>query len=165
MNVTSLTDLAGDGDVLQELLTRIEQLEAQDTGGYGPCLAFYKRIAKRIEDADNISLEAKDRASRAYGATQNDEAIASRLWEDMEFFEAYLVTLEDDKERRNAEAVELGDRFIYTHNGAYVEVTRLFGGRWKYAELRIVDCGSMFNSEILVHDLQDNKYGFWEKTV
>ncbi len=83
-----------------------------------------------------------------------------------DWFDAYI---EDEaalaKTRREAVTVELGDRFIYTHNGAYVEVTRLFGGRWKYAELRIVDCGSMFNSDILVHELQDNKYGFWEKTL
>lgn len=97
MKVTNLTDLAGDGDVLQELLTRIEQLEAQEGGGYGPCLEFYKRIAKRIDDGDNLALEAKDRASRAYEATQNDEAIASRLWEDMDYFETYLVQFEDDK--------------------------------------------------------------------
>jgi len=95
MNVTSLTDLASDGDVLHELLTRIEQLEAQDGTGYGPCLEFYKRLAKRIDDGDNLALEAKDRASRAYEATQNDEAIASRLWEDMDYFEAYLVQFED----------------------------------------------------------------------
>ena len=95
MNVTSLTDLASDGDVLHELLTRIEQLEAQDSAGYGPCLEFYKRLAKRIDDGDNLALEAKDRASRAYEATQNDEAIASRLWEDMDYFEAYLVQFED----------------------------------------------------------------------
>ena len=95
MNVTSLTDLASDGDVLHELLTRIEQLEAQDGTGYGPCLKFYKRLAKRIDDGDNLALEAKDRASRAYEATQNDEAIASRLWEDMDYFEAYLVQFED----------------------------------------------------------------------
>jgi len=46
--VTKLADLDPEGDVLEELLTRIEQLEAQEGPGYGPCLAFYKRLADRI---------------------------------------------------------------------------------------------------------------------
>jgi len=95
MNVTSLTDLASDGDVLIELQTRIAQLEAQKSASYGPCLEFYKRLAKRIEDADDIALEAMDCAGRAFEAMQNDEAISSRLWEDMRSFKKYLVTLED----------------------------------------------------------------------
>ncbi len=98
MNVTSITDLASDGDVLQELLTRIEQLEAQDGAGYGPCLEFYKRIAKRIEDADDLALEARDRSGRAFKAAQDGyglKNLCERIYEDVEFFEAYLVQFED----------------------------------------------------------------------
>jgi len=105
MNVTSLTDLASDGDVLQELLTRIAQLEAQDGAGYGPCLEFYKRLAKRIEDADDLSLEARSRAGRTYKAIQDTpillnwqrERLLVRAEENMNFFEAYLVQFEDSK--------------------------------------------------------------------
>ena len=46
-NLTKLADL-GDKPVLQELLERIEQMEAQDGPGYGPCLKFYKRIVADI---------------------------------------------------------------------------------------------------------------------
>lgn len=94
MSITSLTDLAGDGDVLIELQTRIAQLEAQESASYGPCLEFYKRIAKRIEDADDFALDAKDRYCRAYEAA-HDPALASRLWEDVEFCEAYLLQFDD----------------------------------------------------------------------
>ena len=38
--VTKLADLNPEGDVLEELLARIEQLESQKGPGYGPCLAF-----------------------------------------------------------------------------------------------------------------------------
>lgn len=47
--LTKLADL-GDRDVLDELLERIAQLEAQEGPGYGPCLKFYKRLATRIQD-------------------------------------------------------------------------------------------------------------------
>jgi len=46
--VTKLADLNPEGDVLEELLERIEQLESQEGPGYGPCLAFYNRLADRI---------------------------------------------------------------------------------------------------------------------
>lgn len=103
MSVTSLTNLASDGDVLQELLTRIEQLEAQDGAGYGPCLEFYKRIAKRIEDGDDLALEARSRAGRTYKAIQDTpklfeserQDLLVRAEENMNFFEKYLVQFED----------------------------------------------------------------------
>ena len=59
--VTSLTDLASD-DVVQELLTRIKQLEAQDGSGYGPCLNFYKRLAAHVNsrEAFRAGMVAKD---------------------------------------------------------------------------------------------------------
>lgn len=47
--LTKLADL-GDRDVLDELLERIAQLEAQEGPGYGPCLKFYTRLATRIQD-------------------------------------------------------------------------------------------------------------------
>jgi hypothetical protein len=82
----------GDQDILVELLERVGQLEAQNDTH---CLEFYKRIVKRIEDGDDLALEAKDRASRAYEAS-NDDDLSQRLWEDMEYFEAYLVQFEDE---------------------------------------------------------------------
>jgi len=104
MSVTSLTNLASDGDVLQELLTRIEQLDAQESGGYGPCLEFYKRIAKRIEDADELAIEARSRAGRTFKAIQDTpklldwqrEELLTRAEENMNFFETYLVQFEDE---------------------------------------------------------------------
>ena len=72
--------------------------------------------------------------------------------------------IELETERRKNPNVKIGDRYIYTHNGSYVEVTKLEGGRWPHAELRFVDGGEMFNSEINLHDLEENKYGWWEKT-
>ena len=46
--VTKLADLNPEEDVLEELLERIEQMETQEGPGYGPCLAFYKRLADRL---------------------------------------------------------------------------------------------------------------------
>ena len=93
--IEALASYNSDNDPLADLQRRVEQLENAQGSGYGPAITFYKRIIDRIEKADDIALEAKDRASRAYEATQEDQALEGRLWEDMEFFEAYLVTLED----------------------------------------------------------------------
>lgn len=96
-NLTKLADL-GDRDALTELLERIEQLESQDGPGYGVCLEFYKRIAKRIEDADDLALEARSRAGRTFKAIQDTpillawqrEKLLVRAEENMNFFEARL---------------------------------------------------------------------------
>ena len=53
-NLTPLRELKSN-DVLEDLRTRVEQMEASDAGGYDACLAFYKRIIERIEAADNAA--------------------------------------------------------------------------------------------------------------
>lgn len=83
-NVTSLTDLAGD-DVVQELLTRIKQLEAQDGAGYEPCLKFYKRLATQCVDSREAFRAGM--AARDSGA-EFDEA--------NDWFDAYV---EDEADR------------------------------------------------------------------
>ena len=94
----------------------------------------------------------------------NDQRnIVDNLKEVLKAEKAALHLIEN--ERRKYPTVKVGDRYIYTHNGSYVEVTKIELGRWPHAELRFVKGGEMFNSDCLIYDLEENKYGWWEKTV
>ena len=156
-------------DVLEELQRRVEQMEASEAGGYGAAIEFYKRIIARIEEADDIAIDALDRTRRHYKEVIDLDApgtysLAKRMFEDIDTIDMRLRKFEDQVE---IEPLREGEEFIYTPNGSHVYVSKIWKeGRWEYAELRFVDGDEMFNSDELVHYVvgpKADEYGFWHR--
>lgn len=166
--MTDLTPLSklDDIDVLQDIKTRVKQMKNSDAGGYDAAIEFYSRIIERIEEADDVAVEGWARMRAASEAANDGEEdsfeLATRLRYDTDYLDKRLKALGEDEEVVY-EPVNVGDQFIYTHNGSHVYVASISTGRWHYAELRFVDGDEMFNSACLIQELQKNEYGFWEK--
>jgi len=83
-DLTKLADF-GDRSVHAELLERIEQLEAQDGPGYGPCLEFYKRIAADIVQREEAAFRggfwsAYSNVSQGHSYSKHEETVNYYLW-------------------------------------------------------------------------------------
>ena len=111
-----------------------------------------------IEEADAVQKRISDDSQITYQSSVVDN-LKAKLKEEKAKLRLLI------HERRKDSPVAVGDRFIYTHNGSYVEVSKIFGGRWKYAELRFVDGSELFNWSTLVHDLENNRNNVWEKVA
>lgn len=111
-----------------------------------------------IEEADAVQHRISADAQIAY-----QRSVVENLKKKLKDEKAELRALVT--ERRKHPTTKVGDRFIYTHNGSYVEVTEIVTGRWPHAVLRFVEGGEMFNSECNLHDLEENLYGWWKRTV
>jgi len=99
--IDNLASFNSDNDPLQDLIRRVEQMEASDAGGYGAAIEFYKRIIARIELADEVAIEGWSRLRAASKAANQDEedsfALATRLREDTEYMDRRLKELGEDE--------------------------------------------------------------------